>query len=45
MENEIAAANKNAVTPRAGVWIEIPKLSSQTGNITVTPRAGVWIEI
>ena len=34
-----------AVTPYAGVWIEILVTSVVFANITVTPYAGVWIEI
>ncbi len=34
-----------AVTPRAGVWIEIYLLRSCHILHPVTPRAGVWIEI
>ena len=33
------------VTPFAGVWIEIIKLSRNSLQIYVTPFAGVWIEI
>ena len=37
--------NIAAVTPLAGVWIEI-KYKNQTGaTLSVTPLAGVWIEI
>ena len=37
---------KIAVTPLAGVWIEIPVGSdTRTGSIPVTPLAGVWIEM
>ena len=35
----------SAVTPRAGVWIEIDSQRSPNGSAHVTPRAGVWIEI
>ena len=34
-----------AVTPRAGVWIEILLSREIKTNSAVTPRAGVWIEI
>ena len=34
-----------AVTPLAGVWIEIRKLISSDVFLDVTPLAGVWIEI
>ena len=34
-----------AVTPLAGVWIEIPSELLQKYRETVTPLAGVWIEI
>ena len=34
-----------AVTPRAGVWIEIMFYHLRPKALTVTPRAGVWIEI
>ena len=34
-----------AVTPLAGVWIEILKCVGAAVGITVTPLAGVWIEI
>ena len=33
------------VTPRAGVWIEMPGAESFDVATVVTPRAGVWIEI
>ena len=33
------------VTPYAGVWIEIIKMSADPSNKLVTPYAGVWIEI
>ena len=35
----------SAVTPFAGVWIEIPKTGEAPYEISVTPFAGVWIEI
>ena len=34
-----------AVTPLAGVWIEIHMIRKRTVWIPVTPLAGVWIEI
>ncbi len=34
-----------AVTPRAGVWIEILSVVKDFTSASVTPRAGVWIEI
>ena len=34
-----------AVTPLAGVWIEITTLDVYTHKKPVTPLAGVWIEI
>ena len=34
-----------AVTPYAGVWIEIGVWSGKFCGICVTPYAGVWIEI
>ena len=34
-----------SVTPRAGVWIEIPLYVRNLLFRVVTPRAGVWIEI
>ena len=34
-----------AVTPYAGVWIEILVTSVVFANMTVTPYAGVWIEM
>ena len=34
-----------AVTPCAGVWIEILPLGLTRENVHVTPCAGVWIEI
>ena len=34
-----------AVTPFAGVWIEMDNLVASIGQIAVTPFAGVWIEI
>ncbi len=34
-----------AVTPLAGVWIEIPQGNLATAPNSVTPLAGVWIEI
>ena len=36
---------KIAVTPLAGVWIEINAESSAKPIELVTPLAGVWIEI
>ena len=36
---------KIAVTPLAGVWIEISVKASIAGNAEVTPLAGVWIEM
>ena len=33
------------VTPLAGVWIEISRLSDNFPRSAVTPLAGVWIEI
>ena len=33
------------VTPRVGVWIEIPICSIVPSSLLVTPRVGVWIEI
>ncbi len=36
---------RSLVTPRAGVWIEIPPSSALRSTGSVTPRAGVWIEI
>ena len=33
------------VTPRAGVWIEIPQMAHLSMLPSVTPRAGVWIEM
>ena len=36
---------KIAVTPLAGVWIEIMHLISTWQHKHVTPLAGVWIEI
>ena len=35
----------DAVTPHAGVWIEIKELLLMDGDDLVTPHAGVWIEI
>ena len=35
----------NAVTPLAGVWIEIIKSIRKSAASRVTPLAGVWIEI
>ena len=37
--------DKIAVTPFAGVWIEIEDIFSSAGIAPVTPFAGVWIEI
>ena len=34
-----------AVTPLAGVWIEITITNAKIADATVTPLAGVWIEI
>ena len=34
-----------AVTPRAGVWIEMSQQAAKTDPAAVTPRAGVWIEM
>ena len=34
-----------AVTPLAGVWIEIYTAHVESGKVFVTPLAGVWIEI
>ena len=34
-----------AVTPYAGVWIEIDGLTQLIDLLLVTPYAGVWIEI
>ena len=34
-----------AVTPFAGVWIEMFSLSVSIPGASVTPFAGVWIEI
>ena len=34
-----------AVTPLAGVWIEIYVVVSKSHTIIVTPLAGVWIEM
>ena len=34
-----------AVTPFAGVWIEIVASAGNCTKIIVTPFAGVWIEI
>ena len=34
-----------AVTPLAGVWIEIYVFRTSYANAVVTPLAGVWIEI
>ena len=34
-----------AVTPLAGVWIEMQLLHFQIHRLHVTPLAGVWIEI
>jgi len=34
-----------AVTPHAGVWIEISVMEDMLLVIIVTPHAGVWIEI
>ena len=36
---------KIAVTPLAGVWIEIPADTFDSISVSVTPLAGVWIEI
>ena len=33
------------VTPHAGVWIEIGRVSFMPSLTKVTPHAGVWIEI
>jgi len=33
------------VTPRVGVWIEMPTFMMGFTSSTVTPRVGVWIEI
>ena len=33
------------VTPRAGVWVEIPRMQAPEPTRQVTPRAGVWVEI
>ena len=35
----------NAVTPLAGVWIEITESAIGGSQNHVTPLAGVWIEI
>ena len=35
----------SAVTPYAGVWIEIANFSKNSVPANVTPYAGVWIEI
>ncbi len=47
MKSRRSAAGGHAaqVTPRAGVWIEIQRLTSSKIMPPVTPRAGVWIEI
>ena len=37
--------DKIAVTPFAGVWIEIVKYGVDVLTGAVTPFAGVWIEI
>ena len=34
-----------AVTPLAGVWIEMSNIDKYVGYVVVTPLAGVWIEI
>ena len=39
------AASSVAVTPYAGVWIEIRRISNIFSGNIVTPYAGVWIEI
>ena len=36
---------RSAVTPLAGVWIEILRRRRQRAATNVTPLAGVWIEI
>ena len=36
---------REAVTPLAGVWIEIYSYPQSPGLSEVTPLAGVWIEI
>ena len=38
-------ANYAAVTPLAGVWIEIDGSNHYNKYLRVTPLAGVWIEI
>ena len=40
-----SASGSRAVTPLAGVWIEILHDQHGTGQYFVTPLAGVWIEI
>ena len=37
--------DKIAVTPLAGVWIEIRTMARRKRGLIVTPLAGVWIEI
>jgi len=34
-----------AVTPHAGVWIEIDLPALPARGVSVTPHAGVWIEM
>ena len=34
-----------AVTPLAGVWIEINLFEQNDDDVIVTPLAGVWIEM
>ena len=34
-----------AVTPYAGVWIEIGSAPNGSTGVLVTPYAGVWIEM
>ena len=45
MKDALTAAAKIAVTPLAGVWIEIREPVGETLVRDVTPLAGVWIEI
>ena len=42
---DIVMKGCHAVTPYAGVWIEIWCISASSVLISVTPYAGVWIEI
>ena len=45
LSDAAAAAHGIAVTPCAGVWIEILTVFAGVKSMPVTPCAGVWIEI